>query len=163
MDCKRFVFIIALAVISLPVFAQTKAVKLISLQQLEKRISNPDTVYVVNFWATWCGPCVAELPNFDKLQQTFTCKPLKVLLVSMDFKSKLNTDLIPFIKNRKTISEVFLANKTSEQAFINGIDKSWSGALPATLIVNHKRNIRKFYEQELTYAELSELYLTNNN
>ena len=160
MNYKFFIFTILLSVSSLIVSAQSKTVELITYPQLEKRVSNADTVYIVNFWATWCGPCVAELPNFDKLQQTYKGQPLRVLLVSMDFKSKLNT-VKAFAKGNKIISEVCLADKPSEQVFIDQIDKSWSGALPGTMIVNAKKGIRKFYEKEFTYDELNKLYQTN--
>lgn len=138
-------------------FAQ---VKMISLPQLQKRISNPDTVYVVNFWATWCKPCIAELPYFEKLQATYKNQPLKVLLVSMDFESKLPA-VKTFARTRKLASEVFLATRKSDQELIDGIDKDWSGALPGTLIVNGKKGVRKFQEQEFTYEELNKLYQTN--
>lgn len=138
-------------------FAQ---VKKITLPQLQKRISNPDTVYVVNFWATWCKPCIQELPHFEKLQAEFKNQPLKVLLVSMDFESKLPA-VIAFAKTRKLISEVYLASRKSDQELIDAIDKEWSGALPGTLIFNGKKGIRKFHEQEFTYDELNKLYQTN--
>lgn len=160
MKYKVFIFFVLLSVSSLIASAQSKTVKLITYPQLEKRFTNTDTVYIVNFWATWCGPCVAELPNFDKLQQTYKGQPVKVLLVSMDFKSKLNT-VKAFANSRKMLSEVCLADKPSEQVFIDQINKSWSGALPATLIVNAKKGIRKFYEKEFTYDELNKLYQTN--
>jgi thiol-disulfide isomerase/thioredoxin len=160
MNCKAIILIVGLSFVALFGKAQTKTVHLLTLQQLQKRVSNPDTVYVVNFWATWCGPCVKELPNFDKLQQVYKSKPVKVLLVSMDFKSKLNEVKI-FAQSRKLISEVVLADKPNEQEFIDGIDKNWSGALPGTLIVNTKKHFRKFYEKEFTYDELNKLYQTN--
>ena len=141
-------------------WAQNPTVNLLSLQQLDKRVANADTVYIVNFWATWCGPCVKELPNFERLQQTYKRQPVKVLLVSMDFRSKLN-EVKAFVKSRKIQTDVFLADKTSEQDFIDGVDKNWSGALPGTLVVNTKKHFRKFYEREFTYDELNKLYQTN--
>jgi thiol-disulfide isomerase/thioredoxin len=128
---------------------------------LQKRITNKDTVYIVNFWATWCGPCVAELPNFEQLQKTYQKQPLKVLLVSMDFQSKLKTEVDPFIKKHNYQCEVFLATKKNDQEWIDAIDKDWSGALPGTLVVNAKKGTRHFYEKEFTYAELDKLYQTN--
>ncbi|WP_345951166.1 TlpA disulfide reductase family protein [Mucilaginibacter sp. PAMB04274] len=154
---KRVLLCIGMVLCSAATFAQ---VKTINLQQLQKRISNPDTVYVVNFWATWCAPCVAELPYFEKLQATYKSKPLKVLLVSMDFESKLQA-VKTFARTHKLASEVFLATRKSDQEMIDGIDKEWSGALPGTLIVNGKKGIRKFQEQEFTYDELNKLYQTN--
>lgn len=135
-------------------------VKTLNMRQLQKRISNPDTVYVVNFWATWCKPCIEELPYFEKLQSAYKSQPLKVLLVSMDFQSKLPA-VKAFASTHKLVSEVYLAQRKSDQELIDAIDKNWSGALPGTLIVNGKRDIRKFQEQEFTYDELNKLYQTN--
>jgi len=160
MNFKALIFTIVLAVSSLCAMAQTKRVHLLTIQQLNKRISNPDTVYIVNFWATWCGPCVKELPNFDQLQQAYKKKPVKVLLVSMDFKSKLN-DVKTFTNQNKIVSEVYLADKPNDQEFIDQIDKKWSGALPGTLIVDAKKHIHQFYEREFTFAELDKLYQAN--
>lgn len=137
--------------------AQT--VKLINVDQLEERVSRGgDTIYVVSFWATWCAPCIAELPSFEKLQETYKDQPLKVLLVSVDFKSKLERAVIPFVKNRKLKSEVFLLNEAKAQGYLDRISKDWSGAIPATLIYNKKNNTRNFYEKEFTYAELEKAY-----
>lgn len=160
MKIRSFAFVMLLISVSLHCFSQDKTVSLLTLPQLEKRVSNPDTVYIVNFWATWCGPCVKELPNFEQLQKTYKAKPVKVLLISMDFKSKLN-EVKAFAVSRKLSSEVFLADKPSEQDYINAIDKNWSGALPGTLVVNTKKHVRSFYEKEFTYAELNKLYQTN--
>jgi len=154
---KIFLSLIFLAIIITSVSAQ---VKMLSLPQLQKRISNPDTVYVVNFWATWCKPCIEELPYFEKLQATYKSQPLKVLLVSMDFESKLPA-VKTFARTHKLASEVYLAQRKSDQELIDAIDKNWSGALPGTLIVNGKKGIRKFQEQEFTYDELNKLYQTN--
>ncbi|MBC8054664.1 MAG: TlpA family protein disulfide reductase [Sphingobacteriaceae bacterium] len=134
-------------------------VKLLSVDQLEERVSKGgDTVYVVNFWATWCAPCIAELPYFEKLQATYKNQPLKVLLLSLDFKSKLEKAVIPFVRNKKLANEVFLLNEVNAQVYIDRISKEWSGAIPATLIYNKNKGIRKFYEKEFTYAELETTY-----
>lgn len=150
-----------LAVLSLGVFKANAQVKTISYAELQKRITNPDTLYIVNFWATWCGPCVSELPDFDKLQRAYKDKPLKVLLVSMDFQSKLKTAVIPFVKRHKMLAQVYLASRKSDQELINEVDKNWSGALPATLVFNTKRHIHQFYEKTFTYDELNKIYQTN--
>ena len=131
-------------------------VKLLSLSELEQRVARgKDTTYVVNFWATWCGPCVEELPNFEKLNQANLQKPVKVLLLSMDFKSKLQKEVVPFVKQNKIKSEVYVINEPDQQQFIERVDKKWSGALPATLFINSKKQIRSFYEKEFTYQELT--------
>jgi thiol-disulfide isomerase/thioredoxin len=151
----RLIFVIFLSLITYLANAQ---VKLLKLDDLDKRFANgKDTTYVVNFWATWCLPCVAELPNFEKLRVENLKKPVKVLLVSLDFKSKLQKEVIPFVQKNKINAEVFLLNESDQQVYIERIDKKWSGAIPATLFINKK--VRRFYETEFTEKELKNTLL----
>jgi thiol-disulfide isomerase/thioredoxin len=158
MKMRVFLFIILLTSLGFKVNAQ---VRVISISQLQKWISNPDTVYVINFWATWCGSCVKELPNFDKLQRVYKDKPLKVMLISMDSPSKLKSAVLPFVNNHKLMTGYYFATRKNDQELIDQVDKDWSGALPATLVVNTKKRIRKFYEKDFTYDELNKIYQTN--
>src|ERR1700739_2398938 len=88
-------------------------VSVIKITDLENRIkNNSDTAYVVNFWATWCVPCVKELPAFDSLNTAYSKKKVKVLLVSLDFKEDLQTKLIPFLISKKIKPEVVLLDET---------------------------------------------------
>lgn len=111
-----------------------------------------DKTYVVNFWATWCAPCVKELPYFEKLKREYADKNVEVLLVSLDFPKKVETKLIPFINKKDIQSRVVLLDDTNEQFWISDISEKWSGALPATLIYNKGK--REFYEQSFTYKAL---------
>lgn len=111
-----------------------------------------DKVYVVNFWATWCAPCVKELPAFEKIKSDFATKNVEVLLVSLDFPKQVDKRLIPFIEKNKIQSKVVLLDDSNEQRWISEIDKDWSGALPATLI--YSKNKRAFYEQSFDYKTL---------
>lgn len=130
---------------------------LIKIDQLNERLKNGgDTTYIINFWATWCVPCVKELPNFEKLNEQFKGEELKILLISVDFKSQLYSSVIPFIKKKKLKNEVLLLDETDQQEYINRIDTSWSGSVPATLFVNN--NNRKFIEKEFTFTELLNEY-----
>lgn len=113
-----------------------------------------DTTYIVNFWATWCGPCVEELPYFEKLNVSYKKRPVKVILMSLDFKSKLQSQVIPFVKKQKLTAEVYVINEPDQQAFIERVDKKWSGAIPATWFINTKKKINTFYEKEFTYSDL---------
>ena len=128
-------------------------VKLLNIDQLNERIEKgKDSIYVVNFWATWCAPCIKELPHFEKLNAAFKSDKLAVLLVSVDFKSKLNSAVIPFVKRKNIKSQVFLLNESDPQQYIDRIEKSWSGSIPATLFI--KGDKRKFIESEFTYEQL---------
>jgi thiol-disulfide isomerase/thioredoxin len=131
---------------------QVRVVKLPALQQLLTRPS--DTTYIINFWATWCKPCIEELPNFEQVRARHAREKVKVVLVSMDFPSKLDSKVKPFVKQQKLASAVWLLNESDPNVFIDKIEPSWSGALPFTLLVNTRRKQRKAIERPLTRAEL---------
>ena len=149
----RYIFTLVLFLIC---FHCNSQVKLLTLNELEQRMSKgKDTTYVVNFWATWCGPCVEEIPFFEKLSKQYKEQPIKVILMSLDFKSKLQKEVIPFVKKNKLTAEVYVVNESDQQAFIEKVDKKWSGAIPATWFINTQKKVRAFYEKEFTYNELT--------
>ncbi len=130
-------------------------VPILKITDLEKRIKNDsDTTYIVNFWATWCAPCVKEIPDFDSIAKTYKNEKIKVLLVTMDFKEELKNKVLPFIVAKKIYSEVLLLDEINGNYFIPKISDAWSGALPATLIINQKRKFNHFFEKKLTYEFL---------
>jgi thiol-disulfide isomerase/thioredoxin len=113
-----------------------------------------DTTYIVNFWATWCKPCIAELPSFEQVEQNYKGQNVRVLLISMDFAKELKTRVIPFVNQRKIKSRVWLLNEPDANSWIDKINSEWSGAIPATLIVNNHKNKKVFFEQKLEYSRL---------
>lgn len=152
---KRHLLLISLFVF--PVLSMAQDRHLLSLDQLFARVNNgKDTTFVINFWATWCAPCIKELPCFENLQARYKSEKLKVLLVSVDFKSELTKSVIPFVKKRKLKNEVWLLDEPDQQLLIERVDKNWSGAIPATLFV--KAGKRTFFEKPFTCTELTREY-----
>lgn len=111
-----------------------------------------DTVYVINFWATWCGPCRRELPGMEKIHRDYSGSKVKVLLVSLDFPNQQKS-LQQFLLSNHITAPVLLLNEPDANAWIDKVDPSWTGALPATLIF--KGNNRMFFEKELTYQDVN--------
>ncbi len=111
-----------------------------------------DTTYVVNFWATWCRPCIKELPAFEKLNKDYSEKKVKVLLVSLDFPNKIEKQVIPFMDKNNIKSEVVLLDDPDSNSWIPRVSEKWSGAIPATII--YKGSSREFYERSFTFEEL---------
>ena len=113
-----------------------------------------DTTYVINFWARWCAPCVKELPYFEQLREGNEMKPFKMILVSLDFKSKLE-GVKSLIAKKGIESEVVVLADGRASEWIDLVDSTWSGAIPATLVI--KNNKRYFYEKSYeSYKELEE-------
>lgn len=142
-------------------------ISIIKITDLENRIrNNSDTTYIVNFWATWCVPCVKELPDFDSINSAYINKKVKIILVSLDFKEDLKSKLIPFVTLKKIKSEVILLDETNANYFIPKISNDWSGAIPATLIINNQKNMNLFFEKKLNYnflkTEVENSLITNH-
>lgn len=100
------------------------------------------------------APCVKEMPYFEQINQK---EDVLVKFISLDDVEKLGTRVKPFINEKEIKSAVYLLNETDYNAFINKIDTSWSGAIPATLIINNKTNGRSFYEKEFHEGELEKV------
>lgn len=111
-----------------------------------------DKTYVINFWATWCAPCIKELPYFETLNETYKSKNVEVILVSLDFPKQYNTKLKPFIVKHKLVSKIVVLDDVDSNTWIPKVDKDWSGAIPATIIYN--KNKRAFYEKSFDLEEL---------
>jgi thiol-disulfide isomerase/thioredoxin len=115
-----------------------------------------EKVQVINFWATWCAPCVKEMPIFEKAN--LENKDIKVTLISLDLDLDPSPEKVyRFVERKKLTATVLLLNERDPNTWIDKIDGRWSGALPATLVVNTNTGKRKFVERELREGELEQL------
>ncbi len=119
--------------------------------------SSKDTVYIINFWATWCSPCVHELPEFNKLYDYYKGKPVKILLISLDFKEDYPAKLASFIQRRGLEPDVAWLSDTDPNTFIPKVDNSWQGTIPATLIVQPGKHFKKFMEGTITEKKIRKI------
>jgi len=153
-DMKKLLVISLLITVITAQAQQAEIVKMGQLQEIMQ--SKSDQIQVINFWATWCAPCVKELPLFEKLGQERS--DIKITLVSMDLDLDPNPDKVhKFVARKKLQSRVLILDEKDPNSYINNIDKNWSGALPATIIINSKTGQRKFVEKELHEGELEKL------
>jgi thiol-disulfide isomerase/thioredoxin len=130
-------------------------IEVIDVETLEKIIHEPTkTTRVINFWATWCKPCIEELPYFEALRKDPAFDQVEVILISLDFISDLDTRVRSFVSKKDIQSTVMLLDNTDYNSWIDKVDSSWSGAIPATLIINGKTRERKFIEKQFEEGEL---------
>lgn len=144
-------------VFSLSFYVQAQQAELIKLGQLQALIeTKTDHIKVINFWATWCAPCVKEMPLFEKAG--LENPDIKITFVSMDLDLDANPEKVhKFVARKKIQSQVVILDETNPNSWIDKIDKNWSGAIPATIIINGKTGQRKFIEKELHEGELEKL------
>jgi thiol-disulfide isomerase/thioredoxin len=129
-----------------------------SFAEIESFLDNTnDTLYIVNFWATWCRPCVEELPTFEKLQADHP--ELKVILVSLDGEKYWDSALQPFLEKNQIRSEVWVITGPKPIDWIDQIDPRWQGSIPATLFLNNVKEIKELKEKAFTREQLHETLL----
>ena len=168
---KHFIFMISLLLLISctkkekenvnTIVSENAEIEVYNFDQLESFLSsNTNKTLVVNFWATWCKPCIKELPYFEAARSKYI-EDVKVILVSLDFPEKLESQLIPFVRNNNIQSQVVLLDDPYENEWIPKVDSTWSGAIPATLIINGDKRI--FYEKSFSQEELEDEILKFKN
>jgi len=146
---KKYSLLLILVVIS--VTTRSQSIAKWKIEDVVKSFSkNNDTVYVVNFWATFCKPCIAEIPGFLEVVKKYEKQKVKLLLVSLDLPSYYPAKIAAFAKKNNYTAKIVWLNETNADHFCPLIDKSWSGAIPATIVVNNKKGYRKFAEAEMS-------------
>ena len=102
-------------------------------------------ILFLNVWATWCVPCVEEFPDIVKLSQAYPGNEVEVVGVSADYPDEIETKILPFVKKHSVPFRIYVAKFDHQEDFINSLESSWSGALPASLIYDVHGNRRFFH------------------
>ena len=131
--------------------------RIIKFVDLEQKIfeSKQNRISVYNFWATWCKPCIVEMPFFENMAVKYKSE-IDLTFISLDFADLAETHVIPFLRKREINSKTLLLDDTKYYTWIDKIDPTWSGAIPATLIVDTNGN-KHFYEGQFEQKELDSI------
>ena len=107
------------------------------VKQLLKPSGKP---LLVNFWATWCGPCREEFPDLVKIDNEYKGK-IDFITITLDFEEELTTGVPKFLREMKAEMPTYLLTSADENTLIASISKDWSGALPFTILYNENGEI----------------------
>lgn len=130
----------------------------LSIGQLQDSIGAAKGITIFNFWSTWCKPCIDEIPHFIEVSGQFELQNVKLQLVSLDTRKLYHSgELNKWLLKKKWKANVWWLNETNADLYCPAVDSSWSGVIPATLIVNHQSGYRRFIEESLSEKELTAL------
>ena len=124
------------------------------MADVQKIIDTTTVPLVINFWASWCGPCVAELPYFNKIIPDYKNQNVRLILVSLDYPDDYPNGILAFAKKKKINAPLMWLDETDPNVFCPQIDKKWGGNIPVTLMINKKKKIRWFYDSSIEEKEL---------
>jgi thiol-disulfide isomerase/thioredoxin len=147
---KNFFLVITICLLLNVSAQQVEVIKFSDLQ--EKMVATEAPLTVFNFWATWCGPCVKELPYFDEIGATN--EQVKVYLVSIDFQNELDR-VKKFVAKKSLKSTVLFLDEKDPDTYMGKVSPDWSGAIPATLFVTDLGKTY-FHEKAFTKEELEQ-------
>ena len=161
---KIVTVIIFILIFNKPGWIQKSAgqeITFIKVPELERILNKPDDkLYVLNFWASWCGPCVEELPYFEKIAGTVDTTKVEFLFISLDFPSQVENKLKPFLKKNNINIKVAVMMDLDYNTWVHKVDPDWQGNLPATLFFNNNRKIKVFRPESLEETQLKDLLVS---
>jgi thiol-disulfide isomerase/thioredoxin len=134
--------------------SQAQTIPVWKLADLKSAIHQSKEPTIINFWATFCKPCIAELPHFQALANQYKAKGVKLIMVSLDLKEAYPQKILSFAQKLKLSSPVVYLDESNADLFCPAVDSSWSGAIPASLFINNTTGYRQFYEEELSREKL---------
>lgn len=154
----RYIIFLVLCLAAEEYVVNGQKVEFIKVPDLEKMLNNTENkLFIVNLWATWCAPCVKELPYFEKVAGRLKNPDVRFILVSLDFPSEVENRLMPFLKKNSITLDVDVMTDTDYNSWIDMIDPGWQGNIPSTLFFNNSKKIRYFHPGEISETELQTL------
>lgn len=152
-----FRWAVMLGMIGFSSLAAGQVIRPTKMQSLLDSLGKADGVIVLNFWSTWCKPCIDELPHFLEVSKTLKADSVQLWLVSQDTRSLFQSGALKdFVAKKQWDATHFWLDETDADYYCPLIDKTWSGAIPATLILNSRTGYRAFYEASLSKQALQE-------
>ncbi len=143
-----------------PELLNPKTVEAISADDLRQILAHhlnksdkSGNLILVNFWATWCAPCVKEIPEIVKLQEKYKERGLRVIAVSMDEPEELETNVRPFVAKRFPSFVSYLCKEPDHDKFASVIDPAWNEIMPTNFLIDRTGKLRATLTGGKSYEE----------
>ena len=146
---NRIIFLSLVLTVSFSLSVQSQSIPSWKITNLQKYINKTDSILVVNFWATFCKPCIKELPFIQSISEKLKDKGVSILLVSLDLPEDYPVAINNFAKAGRYTAPIVWLNETNADYFCPKIDQAWSGAIPSTLFINRKKGYRKLVQEQM--------------
>ncbi|MBI1342597.1 MAG: redoxin domain-containing protein [Terrimonas sp.] len=141
--------LILLSFLMVCIFLQAQEVQKVKMSELLTLIRESNHPLIVNFWATFCGPCVEEIPYFQEAVKKYENSGTELLLVSLDLPGFFPDKIRTFARKRNFNASLYWLDETDADYFCPMIDSAWSGVMPATLLIDNKTGYRRFFEEQI--------------
>lgn len=148
MNKRNFLIVISLIfVLSSNLLAQSSkkiVVEEIDKAKLENLIKNrKGKILLLNIWASWCPPCKKEFPDLVKLADKYKNSKVEIVGLSVDDRSDLKSEVIPFLRKNNVNFKIYIQNFKSVDELISFFPK-WEGAIPLTVIYDKNGKEKNF-------------------
>ncbi|MCB0628284.1 MAG: redoxin domain-containing protein [Lewinella sp.] len=127
----------------------------ISVDGIKALLKNEDSekLRLVNVWATWCGPCILEYPEFIVLQRMYGARDFEFVSISAD-KPEQKDKALKFLQSKSSALTNYIFDQDDKYALIEAIDPNWNGALPYTILVEPGGEVVWAHQGEVDFMEL---------
>lgn len=129
-----------------------------ALKTLRKNDTNK--LRLINLWATWCGPCLGEIPELVTINRMYRHRGLELIMVSADAHEQKDT-VLKFLKKHQASSKNLLFNTTDRDKLAEAIGEQWNGSLPYTILVRPGGEIVYRHHDAINPLELRRAIVKN--
>jgi thiol-disulfide isomerase/thioredoxin len=131
-------------------------IKRVKIDELTAYIEKSDHPLIINFWATYCLPCIHEIPYFQSEAKKHKSEGVELILVSLDMPDCYPSKIAALAKKENYTTSIFWLDESNADYFCPKVDKKWTGGIPSTLFINNKTHYHQFFERQLTEPQVVE-------
>jgi thiol-disulfide isomerase/thioredoxin len=146
--------VIVILLLGAGIIGHAQTIKKIKITDLEQTIAQSDHPLIVNFWATFCVPCVKEIPYFQSTIARYQSEQVELILVSLDLPDYYPAKIASFAQGRGFTARIVWLDETNADYFCPRVDPKWSGGIPSSLFINNKTHYRRFFDRQLTEPQV---------